>query len=134
MFKISDHVTFDTKGRAICPACIIAKGTEHSGKNLSLVGTEGHYKCYRGCTSKEIREAIGKPIDRVIPTALAKPAPNVIVTTEKIDEAHTALLKNNEAMGWLDDRGIDRAAVARHKLGLVRSKQGERFIDRRAHV
>ena len=128
MFKISDHVTFDTKGRAICPACIIAKGTEHSGKNLSLVGTEGAYKCHRGCTSKEIRGAIGKPVDRVIPTALTKPAPNVIVTTEKIEDAHTALLKNNEAMGWLDDRGIDRAAVARHKLGLVRSKQGERFI------
>ena len=100
MFKITDHLSFDTKGRAVCPVCIISKGTGYKAKNLALVGTEGAYKCHRGCTAEEIRDAIGKPKDKVIPTALVKPPANVTVTTEKITEAHLALLKNNEAMGW----------------------------------
>lgn len=128
MFQITDHLNFDAKGRAVCPVCIIAKGSGHKAKNLSLVGTEGAYKCHRGCTSEEIRSALGQDKDRIIPTALVKPAPNVTVTTDKISEAHIALLKNNEAMGWLDDRGIDRAAVEQHHLGLTRSKQGDKFI------
>lgn len=128
MFKITDHVTFDAKGRGVCPSCTIAKGSGHRAKNLSLVGGEGAYKCHRGCTPEEIRNALGQDKDRIIPTALTKAAPNVTVTGDKILEAHTALLKNNEAMGWLEDRGIDRAAVEHHNLGLTRSKQGEKFI------
>jgi hypothetical protein len=128
MFKITDHITFDTKGRAVCPSCIIAKGTGHKAKNLSLVGTEGAYKCHRGCTKEEIRTALGQDKDRIIPTALTKAASTVTVTAAKITEAHTALLKNPEAMGWLEDRGIDRAAVEQHHLGLTRSKQGDKFI------
>lgn len=128
MFKITDHLNFDAKGRAVCPSCILAKGSGHKAKNLSLVGTEGAYKCHRGCTSEEVREAIGQGKDRIIPTALTKAAPNVTVTAEKIAEAHTALLKNPEAMGWLADRGIDLAAVEHHHLGLARSKQGKKFI------
>ncbi len=128
MLKITDHISFDAKGRAICPACIITKGSGHKAKNLSLVGTEGAYKCHRGCTTEDIRSAIGQDKDRIIPTALTKAAPNVTVTAAKITEAHTALLKNPEAMGWLEDRGIDRAAVEHHHLGLTRSKQGDKFI------
>ena len=129
MFKITDHVTFDTKGRAICPASIITKGTGHNSKNLSLVGTEGAYKCHRGCTSKEIRDALGESKDRLIPTALAKPPKQVLVTPQKIQEAHEALLKQPEAMGWLDDRGIDEDAVKLFKLGLGRTLVNDRHVS-----
>lgn len=127
-FKIEEFVEFDTKGRAICPACSLSKGSGYSQKNLSLVGDSGAYKCHRGCSPEEIRAALNQPIDRQIPTAIATPQKNATVNPQKVREAHEALLKNNEAMGWLDDRGIDRAAVVRHKLGLTRSKQGAHHI------
>ncbi|MGL5061956.1 MAG: AAA family ATPase [Microcoleus sp.] len=128
-FKIEEFVEFDTKGRAICPACSLSKGSGYSQKNLSLVGDSGAYKCHRGCSPEEIRAALNQPIDRQIPTAIANaPKTNSTVNPQTIKAAHEALLKNNEAMGWLDDRGIDRAAVVRHKLGLTRSKQGSNHI------
>ena len=78
MFNITEHIDFDHKGRAHCPVCLTdGKKT----KNLSLIpGTDGAYKCHRGCSSEDIRAAIGQPKsehtgDRIVPTALAKPAP-----------------------------------------------------------
>lgn len=127
-FKIEEFVEFDTKGRAICPACSLSKGSGYSQKNLSLVGDSGAYKCHRGCSPEEIRAALNQPIDRQIPTAIATPAKNVTVNPQTIKAAHEALLKNNEAMGWLDDRGIDRAAVIRHRLGLTRSNQNGKMF------
>lgn len=128
MFKISDFVAFDAKGRGICPACSLSKGSEYRNKNLSLVGTDGAYKCHRGCTTEEIRSALGKQPDKQIPKALTKPPANVTVTPQKVRDAHEALLKNTDAMNWLDQRGIDRAAVVRHRLGLVRAKQEDKHI------
>ena len=126
-FDIRLHVDLDTKSRAICPACQLSKGGGHSNRNLS-VAESGAYKCHRGCTTEEIRAALNQPRDRQIPTALAKPPKNVTVTPQKVREAHDALLKNNEAMGWLEDRGIDHTAVIRHRLGLTRAKQGAHHI------
>ena len=126
-FDIRLHVDLDMKGRAVCPACQLAKGVGHDNRNLS-VSKSGAYKCFRGCTTDDIRAALNEPRDRQIPTALAKPPKNATVTPQKVRESHELLLKNIEAMGWLDDRGIDRPAVVRHKLGLTRAKQGEHHI------
>lgn len=126
-FDIRLHVDLDNKGRAICPACQLSKGIGHTNRNLS-VSDSGAYKCHRGCTTDEIRAALNAPKDRQIPKALATPPKNVTVTPQKVKEAHDALLKNIEAMGWLEDRGIDHAAVIRHRLGLTRAKQGTHHV------
>ncbi len=126
-FDIRLHVDLDSKNRAICPACQQSKGEGHINRNLSVL-EKGGYKCHRGCTTDEIRAALNQPRDRQIPTALAKPPKNVTVTPQKVREAHDALLKNIEAMGWLEDRGIDHTAVVRHRLGLTRAKQGDHHI------
>lgn len=128
-FDIRDYCEFDTKDRAICPSCNLSKGAGYKARNLSLVpNTANAYKCHRGCTKEEIRDAIGKPIDRVVPTAIAVPPKNVQVTPQKVRENHEALLQNNEAMGWLEDRGIDPETVADFKLGLTRAKVGDRHV------
>lgn len=128
-FDIRSHVEFDSKGRAICPSCNLSKGTGYKARNLSLVpNTDNAYKCHSGCSSEEIRNAIGKPKDRIVPTSIAVPPKNVLVTPQKVRENHEALLQNPEAMGWLEDRGIDPETVADFKLGLTRAKVGDRHV------
>lgn len=127
-FDIRDCVDFDSKGRAICPSCNLSKGVGYKARNLSLVpNTPNYYKCHRGCTREEIRDAIGKPIDRVVPTAIAKPPANVLVTPQKVKEAYNALMESHEPKGWLDDRAIYCEIATKYKLGLTRSKFGDKF-------
>ncbi len=128
-FDIRDCVDFDSKGRAVCPSCNLSKGVGYKARNLSLVpNSNGAYKCHAGCTKEEIRDAVGKPKDKVVPTASAVPPKNVLVTPQKVRENHEALLQNPEAMGWLEDRGIDAATVSDFKLGLTRAKVGDRHV------
>lgn len=129
-FKISDHVEFDAKGRAICPACEAeGKGKK---KNLSLVpGLDGAYKCFRGHTPQEIREAIGVPKERQIPQTLAAPAaiPKVQVSPQKVRETNQVLMNSSgPAKAWLHNRGITDGLMERHQLGITRAKVGEKFL------
>lgn len=130
-FDIRNHVDFDTQGRAICPACTLAKGSSHTKRNLS-VSSEGAYKCHRGCTTTEIRDAIGQSKPRIIPTALAQPAAppsDTTVSPQKVREANELLLKsNNPARSWLHARGIDDGMIARYGLGLTRSRCGNSML------
>lgn len=129
MFKIADHIEFDAKGRAICPACEL-EGKKQ--KNLALVPeTDGAYKCFRGHTAAEIRAALGVERDRVIPAALATktPAPKASsVSPAKIKEAAERLSSNAQAVKWLADRGIMPAMAQHYRLGLLRAKVGDRHL------
>lgn len=125
MFKISDHIEFDQKGRAQCPVCLT---DGKKGKNLALIpNTDGAYKCHRGCTPEQIREAIGQPKsehlgDRIVPTALAKPAPKPKYHDEQTITANNQrlLTESTLAKKWLNDRGIDDNVIAHHKLGVTK--------------
>jgi AAA domain len=130
MFKITEHVDFDEKGRAICPFCFQEGKTD---KNLSLIPkTDGAYKCFRGHTPAQIREALGQPKDQQVPAALAPkqiPAPNVLVQQDKVVEAYERLIKSPKPLQWLEDRGIN-AEMARHfHLGLGRSVCGDTKLN-----
>lgn len=131
MFKIEDHVDFDDHGRAVCPACDIAgKGKK---KNLSLItGTDGAYKCHRGCTTEEIRAALNCTREKQIPAALVKTTKQAPTTVapQKIKEAHEKLMQpiGDTARQWLNLRGITEPMMQRYQLGLVRSKQGDRML------
>jgi len=131
MFKITDYIEFDAKGRAVCPSCALDGKT--SKKNLALIpDTDGAYKCHRGCTPAQIREALGQPRDKQMPAALAAPnqtAPTT-VTPQKVREAHERLMQPSGEMArqWLIDRGITELLMQHYQLGLVRSKQGDRML------
>ena len=130
MFKISDHVEFNSNGRAVCPSCELdGKG---KNQNLSLVpGSDGAYKCFRGCKPEDIRSALGQEkSSNQIPTALAQPQrTSTSVSPQRIAADHKQLLNNStKAVEWLHQRGINREAIKAYKLGVSRSKVGDRHL------
>ncbi len=130
MFKITDYLEFDSKGRAICPCCA-SEGKK--GKNLSLVpNTDGAYKCHRGCSSEQIRAALGVVKDTIVPTALAKPIQpirSVTVTPQAIKEAHDVLMQSNgPARAWLRARGFTDEMLKHYRLGIGRAKAEKRHL------
>lgn len=131
-FKITDFVEFNSKNRAECPSCLQRKGTDKK-LNLSLIpNTDGAYKCHAGCSTDDIREALGARKPQQIPSALAQaspPAGKVTVTPQKVKEAHERLVNSDgAAKQWLSLRGIDAGLIARHQLGITRAKVGDRHL------
>lgn len=130
MFKITDYVEFGDKNRAVCPSC------EQQGhgkrKNLSLVpGTDRAYKCFRGCTAEEIREALGVRKDRIVPAPMAPTAraTPTTISPQKVREAHQKLMgSDGSAKQWLHARGITDEMIAHYKLGITRAKCGDRHL------
>lgn len=126
-FKISEHVDFDTSGRAVCPSC--AQEGKDKKRNLALVpDTDGAYKCHRGCTTEDIRQALGIEKSRAIPTALAPQTPpkKTQVTPQEVKAAHQRLMTSDgPAKKWLQARGISEEMMKHHKLGIVRVKIGK---------
>jgi hypothetical protein len=87
------------------------------------------YKCYRGCTKEEIRDALGERADRIIPTAIATPPPKATqLTPRQVEQAHEKLLTSNNCLTWLLDRGIPLEAIKHYKIGAARSKVGKGHI------
>lgn len=130
-FNIEDYVTFDSKGRAICPSCQQLKGSSFRKRNLSILGS-GAYKCFAGCDPKDIRNALGAAKPSIVPTAIARQtsAPkSVTVSPEKVAEAHQQLINSNgPAKQWLRDRGINDELMKRHQLGITRAKCGNKHL------
>ena len=132
-FVISDYVEFDSNGRALCPCC--SPGHNNKSKTLSLVpNTDGAYKCFRGCTPKDIREALGQPKTQIIPTALTKvqPQKKVTVSEERVRENCLSILeltnsKAIDAFQWLESRGITSDQIKKYKLGLTRCRIGQKM-------
>jgi hypothetical protein len=56
-FDIRQQIDFDSNGRAACPTCV--QDGKLKQKNLSVDLDTGGYHCWRGCTSDQIRDAIG---------------------------------------------------------------------------
>ena len=119
MFNITDHVTFQ-RNRAQCPSCMI---DGKDGLNLALLKS-GAYKCHRGCTPNQIREALGQPksetSDRIVPTALAKQPKTVTHTQEQIDQyRHDLINKSKHAINYLKERGFTAEMAKRYQLGVA---------------
>ncbi|NUN66338.1 hypothetical protein HCU40_16660 [Pseudanabaena biceps] len=127
-FSIFDHVQFNKTGRAICPSCLITKGEGYRKYNLSVSlqpADHGAYKCHRGCTVEQIREAIGdsKPLEKTyIPTA--KPPKEIqYKTTEQIESQSRALRAEKpsknapKALQYLLDRGLEIRTIEYFKIG-----------------
>ena len=124
-FDIRDYVEFDHNGRAVCPNC----GTEGGKKNLSVLDS-GAYKCFKCDDIEAIRDTLGVPKPKIIPTALAKPPqkkPKYLVPEATILENATQLFSGQGkysflALNWLKERGIIPEIAKEFKLGLARSR------------
>jgi len=119
MFNISDHVEFQ-RNRAQCPSCMI---DGKDGLNLALLKT-GAYKCFRGCTPAQIREALGQPkseeSDRIVPTALARQPKTVTHTQEQIDQYRRDLInRSKHAINYLKERGFTAEMAKKYQLGVA---------------
>jgi DNA-binding MarR family transcriptional regulator len=129
MFDIREFIETDAKDRALCPACLLVKGNSYKSKNLWVEPSGNGYKCHRGCSTDEIRDALGERRDRIIPTALATPPPKATqLTPRQVEQSHDKLLTSNNCLTWLLDRGIPLEAVKHYKLGAARSKVGKGHI------
>jgi AAA domain len=130
MFDIREFVETDSKDRALCPACLLVKGTGYKSKNLWVEPSGNGYKCHRGCTTDDIRDALGERRDRIIPTALSTPPPKATqLTPLQVEQAHDKLLTSNHCLTWLLDRGITLEAIKHYKIGAARSKVGKGHIS-----
>jgi phage/plasmid-associated DNA primase/5S rRNA maturation endonuclease (ribonuclease M5) len=128
-FSIFDHVQFNKTGRAICPSCLLTKGEGYRKYNLSVSlqpADHGAYKCHRGCTARQIREAIGdsKPLEKTyIPTA--KPPKEIQYNTTEQIEARSEILRGKvsetapQALQHLLDRGLQLRTIEYFKLGFT---------------
>ncbi|NMF60156.1 DUF5906 domain-containing protein [Pseudanabaena yagii] len=126
-FSIFDHVQFNKTGRAICPSCLLTKGEGYRKYNLSVSldpADHGAYKCHRGCTTEQIREAIGdaKPLEKTyIPTA--KPQKEIVYQTDENIESSSRLLRGKtsktapKALQYLLDRGLELRTIEYFKIG-----------------
>lgn len=126
-FDIRQHVEFDAKGRALCPVCALTKGPSYQRKALSVL-ENGAYKCFRGCSPQEIREALGVR-DRQLPAAIACNAipKKAGVPPQKVREAHTTLMESDgPAKQWLIRRGIHEEMIQFYRLGIVKVRQGNK--------
>jgi hypothetical protein len=122
-FNIQDHLELDAKGRTVCPSCVAAKGEGHRKRNLSVDLTSGAYHCFAGCTSEDIRAAVGQPKDTQVPQALAPkpPAKPVELSAADVQEQHDRLMSDGRlAKAWLESRGITDELMQHYKLGIVR--------------
>jgi phage/plasmid-associated DNA primase len=128
-FSIFDHVKFNNTGRAICPSCLLTKGEGYRKYNLSVSlqpADHGAYTCHRGCTTDQIREAIGdsKPLEKTyIPTA--KPPKEIqYKTNEQIESSSRTLLGKvsktaPQALQYLLDRGLQLRTIEYFKIGMA---------------
>ncbi len=128
MFKITDHIEFDSSFRAVCPSCEAeGKGKK---KNLSLVpDTDGAYKCHRGCSPEDIRSALGIRPTTLIPASLAPKVPpkKTVVNPQKVKADHERLLTSDgPARQWLRDRGITEKLIVRYRLGISEVRIGNK--------
>ncbi|MGK7925433.1 MAG: DUF3987 domain-containing protein, partial [Spirulina sp.] len=130
-FQIREWIEFDRKGRAPCPCC--SKGPKD--KTLSLVPKSQYgYKCFRGCTPAEIREALNAPLPGQPSPSFSTndrsqkqqpPAPHKDYTVDEkfVASATTRLLKDSSpdavaARKWLSDRHISKSDIERLNIGL----------------
>ena len=140
-FRISNHVELTHNNtdwsRGLCPVC----SPTHKNKSKTLCvkqsGTDaGSYHCKRGCTSDEIREALGVPKREYQPHNLRSYTPATSVPPKKarqpklypenkIIQEHSELMSLKDsalnAIRYLANRLITTDLIQHYKLGLSRT-------------
>ena len=119
LFRITDHIEFDDSGRAQCPSCLLSGKT---GKNLSVMKS-GAYKCFRECSTKEIRAALVQDKPHYTPQPFTTPNLKALATAATIAKDGSTLLNSNgPAKQWLHNRGITDEMISHYRLGIAQCK------------
>jgi Protein of unknown function (DUF3987) len=124
-FDIRTWIDADRSGRAACPSCLQdGKPKQH---NLSINLTTGAYHCWRGCSTTQIRAALGatsrpnqtSPRQNQSPSSVSSrtiPQNRVRQSQQRLldyaDQPQTTVLT------WLADRGLTREVLTHYQLGL----------------
>jgi Protein of unknown function (DUF3987) len=117
-FDIRQQIDFDSHGRAACPACI--QDGKLKQKNLSVDLDTGGYHCWRGCTSDQIRDAIGQPKSQAgRGFGVQSTRKSTTVSNQVVDQAVSHLQASSEALNWLQFRGFTPEMIAHYRIGLA---------------
>jgi Protein of unknown function (DUF3987) len=128
-FDIRTWIDTDRSGRAACPSCVQdGKPKQH---NLSINLTTGAYHCWRGCSTTQIRAALGAPQRhssspvQISPRQNQPPAsvPSRTISQAQVQQSQQRLLGDADqpqatASAWLEARGFTREMIAHYHLGL----------------
>jgi hypothetical protein len=117
-FDIRQHLNFDAQGRTACPAC--TQDGKTNQKNLSVDLDTGAYRCWRGCTSEQIRDAIAQPkpqSDNGFSDQTTKKL--TTVSQQAVAKAVEQLQTSPEALNWLQSRGFTQEMIAHYRIGLA---------------
>jgi hypothetical protein len=128
-FDIRSWIDADRSGRAACPSCIQdGKIKQH---NLSIDLTTGAYHCWRGCSTAQIRAALGAPKEVSASPAQTPPRPNQppasvpsrTIPQIRVRQSQQRLLEHSDqpqtkALAWLAARGVTREMLTYYHLGL----------------
>jgi hypothetical protein len=115
-FDIRQHIAVDKSGRAACPACV--QDGKLKQKNLSIDRNTGAYHCWRGCSTEQIREAIGQP-KLQSGSGFSNPVTkrSTAVSNQTIAKSVAQLQSSPEALAWLKSRGFSEAMIAHYRIG-----------------
>jgi hypothetical protein len=117
-FDIRQQIDFDHTGRAACPAC--TQDGKAKQKNLSVDLDTGGYRCWRGCTTDQIRSAIGQPKPLSGNGFSARtPKKPTTVSKQAVEKAIAQLQESPEALDWLRSRGFTQEMIAHYRIGLA---------------
>jgi Protein of unknown function (DUF3987) len=117
-FDIRQQIDFDSHGRAACPTCV--QDGKLKQKNLSVDLDTGGYHCWRGCTSDQIRDAIGQPKSQAGKGfGVQSTRKSITVSNQAVDQAVAQLQASSEALGWLQLRGFTPEMIAHYRIGLA---------------
>jgi Protein of unknown function (DUF3987) len=116
-FDIRQQIDFDHSGRAACPAC--TQDGKAKQKNLSVDLDTGGYRCWRGCTTDQIRSAIGQPKPQsgigFSDQSTKKPT---TISIQAVNQSIAQLQTSPEALDWLRSRGFTQEMIAHYRIGL----------------
>jgi Protein of unknown function (DUF3987) len=126
-FDIRQQIDFDHSGRAACPAC--TQDGKAKQKNLSVDLDTGGYRCWRGCTTDQIRSAIGQPKPQSgIGFSDQKTKKPTTVSNQAVANAVEQLQASPEALDWLRLRGFTQDMIAHYRIGLADWRDSHRSI------
>jgi hypothetical protein len=126
-FDIRTWIKADRSGRAACPSCVQdGKPKQH---NLSINLGAGAYHCWRGCSTTQIRAALGAPQGhsfspvQISPRQNQPPASVLTISQAQVRQSQQRLLDTADqpeatALAWLEARGFTRDMIAHYHMGL----------------
>lgn len=106
-----------------CPNC---QSEDTSNPALSVNLTTGAYHCFKceGEKNGDIRKALGRERNRIVPTALVAYSGDTTVSLSEVGTNYKTLVTESRlAKKWLYERGFTNQMITHYRLGVKRCKR-----------